>query len=158
MQLVDVVNNKVIVVGPILAIHLGFVGINVIGVNDLPARLLQSEAYQTDAGKKLRGSARRMRILRFRCDGKSIFAFGKFFEGQDRAGLDLVVLLKLGEPNHQCGESRARLLPDLASLPMSVVTVSFNPSKKISMAPLPLPFRFGLPKAVLGKKSKWPLT
>ena len=51
---VNVADDKMVVVRPVVPVHLGLLGVNVVGENDTPPLPLKGEPHETDAGKKLR--------------------------------------------------------------------------------------------------------
>lgn len=50
----NVAEDEMVILWPVVAIHFGLVGVDVVGEYDLPPLAFKSEAHQPYAGEKLR--------------------------------------------------------------------------------------------------------
>ena len=71
----NVTDNEMIVLRPIVAIHLRLVGIDIVRKDNVPALVLQCEPYETDARKEFRGTESRLSRISAWLDGKPVLSF-----------------------------------------------------------------------------------
>jgi len=93
---VDVTDDEVVVLGPVVAVHLGFVFVDVVGEDDFPALTLQGEADEADAGEEL-GGAGFLMLSGSIGNCKAVFAVLKAFERDEGVFLDVMMTVEAAD-------------------------------------------------------------
>jgi hypothetical protein len=92
LQVVDVADDEVVVVGPVVAVHLGLVVVDVVGEDDLPVLTFQGKADEADAGEELGGAG--FSYVGTVSVSQSVFAFAKSLENYFGIGGYMVVFVE----------------------------------------------------------------
>jgi hypothetical protein len=94
----NVANHQVVVSGPVVSVHLRFVGIDVVGECDTPSLSFQGEPDKPNPRKKLRGGESSRSDCSISVDRKSISTVAESFKSQFIPGADAVVFEEAANP------------------------------------------------------------